>query len=209
MLVTVEIRWFHVGMIPAQTMEWFQHGSQHADVQPSREHQYLALPACDALGIKLRQGRVEIKQGYQHFDDLRVRGRIAGRPRFWRKWGFVLDPSDEALSGIPLQSPWWIPVRKERMVRIYRTTGDGMVWAVPVGEYPVRGCHLELTQVHVKGNQWWTLGFEAFGDECTLYEDLLLVANETLVAGEPPRLSSRDCYGYPRWLQIINCGSED
>jgi hypothetical protein len=209
MLVTVEIRWFHVGMIPAQTMDWFQHGSQHVDVQPTREDQYLALPACDALGIKLRQGRIEIKQGYQRFDALRVRRRIAGTPRLWRKWGFVLDQADVALAGIPLQSPWWIPVRKERVVRIYRTTGDGTVFAVPAGEYPVRGCQLELTQVRVKGNQWWTLGFEAFGAESTLHEDLLLVANETLAAGEPPRLSSRDCYGYPRWLQIINRGSED
>ena len=209
MLVTVEIRWFHLGKVPAQTLEWFQHGSQHVGVQPSREDQYLALPACDALGIKLRQGRIELKQGYQHFDALRVCGRIAGRPRLWRKWGFVLDQADAALSGIPPQSPWWLSVQKERMVRIYRTTGAGTMLAVPAGEYPDRGCHLELAQVHVRGEAWWTVGFEAFGDEPTLYEDLLLAANETLAAGEAPRLSSRDCYGYPQWLQSINSDSED
>jgi hypothetical protein len=147
---------------------------------------------------------MEIKQGFQHFDALSVAGRIAGVPRLWRKWSFALDQADVALAGIPLQSPWWTPVRKERLVRIYRTAGEGVIRAVPVEEYPLRGCHLELTQLHLRGNQWWTLGFEAFGDESTLHKDLLYVATEMLVAGEPPHLVSGDCYGYPRWLQAIN-----
>jgi hypothetical protein len=203
MLATVEMRWFYEGEIPASMWAWFRSDMQHTDVQPAREDCYLSLPDCDSLGIKLRQGRIELKQHCQEYGAVRVHERIAGVPQLWRKWSFLLADSHLMPAGVPGQPPGWIPVRKERALRTYRVAGEGTVTALPPGEFPPRGCHLELTELRVQARMWWTFGLEASGEETTLHSDLLLVARKTLAVGDPPSFAPGDCSSYPRWLQAV------
>jgi hypothetical protein len=170
---------------------------------PCREDHYLQLRDTDTLGIKLREGRVEVKQRVRDQGVFRLQERVTGVVEHWRKWSFQLAAAHRALSSIAAPPTAWIPVRKERLLRTYGLTVDGSVVPVPAPEALRHACELELTRVDVAGQDWWTLAFEAFGDESALQERLLLVARHVFAAGEPPALNASESRGYADWLGRI------
>jgi hypothetical protein len=221
MFPTVEVRWFGAEAVPAAVADWFERCEGEPEEQPRRVDYYLHLsaepgqagsPTADrlgyppyvpgpGLGVKLRQGRLEIK-GRQHaYGVVRFHQRVAGQVEAWRKWSFALaegwsDPVD-------LAAPAWVAVEKVRALRRYRVTGDGEVVTMAAGEIADQACHLELTRTGVAGTIWWSLGLEAFGAESRLQESLRRVAEHLFAAGDPPRLDAADSYGYPGWLEVI------
>ncbi|NIV28827.1 MAG: hypothetical protein GWN58_04720, partial [Anaerolineae bacterium] len=62
MYPTLEARWFMRGSIPHEVREWFARGEPAPIHEPPRMDHYLRLQRSNALGIKLREGRLEIKQ---------------------------------------------------------------------------------------------------------------------------------------------------
>jgi hypothetical protein len=167
---------------------------------PCREDHYLRLGDTDALGIKLRQGRVEVKQRVREHGVFRFHERANGVVEHWRKWSFRLAAAHRALSSINASPASWIRVRKERLLRTYGLTSNGSVVPLPTPEAHHQACELELTRVEVADQDWWTLAFEAFGDESTLQEQLLLVAQHVFAAQEPPALNAQASRGYADWL---------
>ena len=204
MFPTMEVRWFGEGTVPAEVWEWFHQGEQEPEGQPTRIDYYLRLPNTDSLGIKLREGRVEIKQRHRQHGVVHFHKRVAGVVEHWRKWSFQLA----RLPSIVTPAPSWIGVSKERKLRRYRLTADQVVVAVSAHEHPDQGCGLELTNIRVAGKDWWSLGFEAFGDEAILQETLLRVAKQVLAVSEPPTLDAADSCGYPKWLEMIAPGGK-
>ncbi|MBC8503531.1 MAG: hypothetical protein ISR58_17985 [Anaerolineales bacterium] len=88
MFSTVEVRWFYQGVIPSDIQTWFDQkvveGIEPIN-QPSRTDQYLLQGHNASLGVKLREGRVEIKQrvqeyGYAEFGPA-VTGIVKGRKK--------------------------------------------------------------------------------------------------------------------------------
>jgi hypothetical protein len=167
---------------------------------------YLRLAGGDSLGIKLREGRIEIKQRHGPTGVVRLHDRVAGQVEHWRKWTFPLDEASSELSGLLLPPSSWIGVEKARRLRTYRVAGDDTIVAISARGYPERGCSWELTRLRVRGEAWWTLGFEAFGEQASLRERLLLVADQVLGAQEPPALEAGDSFSYPRWLSLLARG---
>jgi hypothetical protein len=200
MFPTVEVRWFYRGEVPPEVEAWFQQSAGRVERHPCREDHYLRLTDTHALGIKLREGRIEIKQRVGEHGVIRFHKRVTGVVENWRKWSFQLAEARRALTSIAVPTTSWIPVRKERMLRTYRLTVDKRVVPVSTSDVPRQGCEMELTEVHVVGQDWWTLAFEAFGDESVLQEQLLLVAQHVLAAHEPPSLNALESYGYADWL---------
>lgn len=203
MFSTVEVRWFYEGAVPREVLEWFQGGERKPEEQACRVDYYLCLADSDALGIKLREGRIEIKQRHRQYGVLRFHERVTGLVEGWHKWSFKLAEADGGLADRDLPASSWVGVRKARELRRYRLTGDKEVMAVSVEDYPERGCNIELTKVSAGGEDWWSLGFEAFGDESILQESFLVVAKHVLAEGGPPVFGARDSYGYPKWLELI------
>ena len=64
-LSTTEVRWFRRGSIPQSVRQWFSTLGRQPEFQPPRLDYYLRLLDGDALGIKIREGKVEVKQ--RHF----------------------------------------------------------------------------------------------------------------------------------------------
>jgi hypothetical protein len=200
---TVEVRWFYRGVVPRATLEWFQAGGSDPCAPASRTDYYLRRPNGDALGIKLREGRIEIKQRQRQYGVLRLHQRVAGRVEGWQKWSLALARADSGIgSGVALD-PAWLGVKKERRLRVYQLTADQEVKAISVSGNSAQGCSMELTQVSVGEQVWWSLGFEAFGDESALQESLLLIAWHVLAAGAPPTLNAQDSCSYPQWLGML------
>ena len=59
-ITSAEIRWFIKGQIPSSVFDWFNGLNENYVNQPERTDYYLVLKSDDALGIKLREGKVEI-----------------------------------------------------------------------------------------------------------------------------------------------------
>jgi hypothetical protein len=54
-------------------------------------------------------------------------------------------------------------------------------------------------------SSWWSLGFEASGDEAdeaTMRARLLLLVKHVLAADKPPAFDAKAPFGYPKWLEI-------
>ena len=203
MFPTVEVRWFYQGPIPPEVLAWFQRGGQGPEEPSCRVDYYLRLADRDSLGIKLREGRLEVKQRCRQYGVVRFHERVVGRVEHWRKWSFALARADGGLAGLAVPAPAWVEVRKERRLRTYRLTGDGEVVAVRAEDCPVQGCDWELTAVRAGDEAWWSVCFEAFGGGPALRETLVLVARHVLDGGVPRGFDVGHSYGYAGWLGMV------
>lgn len=200
---TAEVRWFYEGTVPAKVTEWFSHGERPPEAATPRTDFYLRAVGGDSLGIKLREGKLEIKQRYQQYGVRRFHHEVTGWAEAWHKWRFELAQAAEDLTEAGMSSATWIGVQKERKLRKFHVACSGEIVAVPVMAQVDQGCGIELTQVSVEGNEWWSLGFEAFGEAAAIQSNLLLVAEYVLRSDNPPLLDLQASFGYPRWLEVI------
>ncbi len=203
MFPTVEMRWFYPGTIPANVLAWFAGNDKDDQVPARRVDHYLPLFDTDALGIKLREGRVEVKQRRRSFGEAHLHEQVSGQMEHWRKWSFALAPEQGA------ETESWTAVHKERWLRRYYPLDDGRLQVLPVSIYPERACDLEITNVRARGQAWWTLCFEAFGPEPALKALLVQVSGQILKSQPPPvPLTVEASYSYPRWLAEIRHNPE-
>jgi hypothetical protein len=206
-LSTAEVRWFHAGKIPGKLRSWFRKLAANADVkaglQPLRTDHYLLERDTDALGVKFREGRVEVKQRQGERRLSSFGPGWDGYVESWRKWGFPLI--DARRRGKDFESfDNWIAVQKKRRVITYSISPKGKLIALSGDAGAERGCSVELTQVRVKKTLWWTLGFEAKGRRENLESTLEQVARAVLNGSAPPTFEPTDSLSYPGWLQVWN-----
>ncbi len=79
----------------------------------------------------------------------------------------------------------------------------GAITVVPVTESIDQGCNVELTQLSINGNAWWSLAFEAFGEDDCLMEHLQTVASWVFKSYRGSNLQAEDSYTYPSWLCVV------
>lgn len=200
---TAEVRWFFTDEAPSQVLHWFQRGEREPELQPPREDFYLCLKDRDSLGIKLREGKIEVKQRHSDEGIVRFSERVAGRVEHWRKWSYKLDQAEAALAGIQTPAGAWLGVKKERQLRKYEITDSEQLIPVPASDYPEQGCDIELTTVMIGDQTWWSLCLEAFGDENRLQANLWLAARQIFTGAEPVDFEDKYSYGYARLLMDI------
>lgn len=203
---TTEMRWFYrmtnSMCIPGSLWRWFENLPGTLDDEPERVDHYLLLQEASDLGIKVREGRLEVKYRLARPTRLRLAPQAEGRIEQWAKWAFVAG-SNESGPGLKLDFPWQ-PVRKKRWLRCYRPDHQQSRTLSPEREGQF-GCDLELTQVRLEADCWWSLGLEAYGGSVESRHALLRhVAGQTLGSGRPPQLDLRASMGYPRWLELIS-----
>ena len=207
MLLTLEVRWFHPGMMPPEVLAWFGQDGLGPVSADTRIDQYLQLFDTDSLGIKVREGRLEIKQRQGRPGHAVLRRHVAGWAERWCKWSFALNTTHGQLAE-PLLSPSaWIAVHKTRRMRRYELLADGTVRPTPAGIYPEQGCNWEITQVSVRGRDAWTVGLEAFGRREGLRRSLSYAADRIVGLGSHTVLCHECSFGYPSWLiQVMGKG---
>jgi hypothetical protein len=185
---------------------WFHRGEGCVDRRTQRVDHYLRISYPGTLSVKFREGRMEVKQRFLRQDVVQFHQRVTGVVEHWRKWSFQLANAPRARVNIATPAGSWIPVRKERRLLTYRLTAERRVVpaTAPVAHTDARdqGCVMELTAVAAGEQDWWTLAFEAFGDESGLEDVLLDVAKAVLHAREPPVLNAAQSRGYADWLRI-------
>ncbi len=180
-------------------MAWLAAQGCDLAVQPPRVDYYLRLNGDDSLGIKLREGRIEVKRRTQPGEIVRFGERAAGLVESWRKWSFGLREFDERLT----DSGDWLGVWKARRLCFLAVGDDGRFSPHPGNLILQQGCACELTEVRLIGanEMWWTVGFEAFGQTANRRERLILAARQLLSQDSAPALAAENSYSYPSWLQ--------
>lgn len=204
MLVSAELRWFERGRVPDAIAQWFQQDELGDYLAPAEERVdvYLYLPTCEYMGIKLRQGRLEIKWRKAELGILRFGDTLEGKAEKWGKW-LCEDPTQESFQPQDVGGRSWVSVNKVRLQRPYQILPDKSIKAVPLTESIDQGCSVELTQLSINNNNWWSLGFEAFGEDDCLMDNLQAVASEVFKTYHGLELQSQDSYAYPTWLSFV------
>ncbi len=192
---SLEARWIFPGQVETAVARWF---SRFPATIESREDTYLLDPRIRGLSVKVRAGgALEVKVYRGSRGILQLPGRARGRLESWQKWSFPCSPLGQDSAG----PAGWQPVRKRRRIsRFSRASGPAAARSPVPGGVP--WCEVKLTEVRTRGQDWWTLGFEATGPAGLLHGELqaaaALVFAQPLPAGlEPGPDYSRS---YAEWL---------
>ncbi|MEM6287990.1 MAG: hypothetical protein AAF845_12605 [Bacteroidota bacterium] len=178
---TVEVRWFRRGPLPEAVAAWFARLGAEVP-EEVRTDRYLA-PASDALGVKVRAGRIEAKRRDACLDVLRA-GRAQGTVEAWAKWSFPLADATAA------PEAGWVEVRKRRRQRGRR--------------FAARACALEVGEVEAAGEAWWSVCLEAVGPTAAVRLVALAEAADLwLAADDAPALGLEAARSYPAWLMEV------
>ena len=197
---SLEVRWILPGQLETAVAGWF--GRFPARVE-SREDTYLLDPQLRGLSVKVRGGgALEVKTYHGSPGILEVAGRARGRLEAWQKWSFpfrLLRPhSGDPHSGDPVG---WRPVRKRRRItRFSLASGPILASAPGLGGEPQ--CEVELTEVRMRGQDWWTLGFEATGPASQLRSTLEATAALVFAQALPGDVTPGpdESRSYAEWL---------
>jgi hypothetical protein len=136
---TLEVRWFVLGTLSPSAFPW-AHGAGLTQAAP-RTDRYVVLPGVDGVGIKLREGRVEVKARSGSLGS-RALGTMSGEVERWVKW------SQPVGSGVS-----WDQGPGVRIVDVDKTRWS--LWR--------DGALIELTALKADGQFWWTAAVEIAG----------------------------------------------
>ena len=191
---SLEVRWIFPGQLEAAVAGWFGRFPARTE---SREDTYLLDPPLRGLSVKVRGGgALEVKVYRESPGILEVAGRAYGRLEYWQKWSFPFSPLSPRSD-----PPGWRLVRKRRRISRFSLASRTIVaTAAGLGQQPQ--CEVELTEIRISGQDWWTLGFEATGPADLLRSELeataALVFAHTLPGGVEP--GSNESRSYAEWL---------
>jgi len=205
MLTSMEMRWFDRGTIPGDVEHWFSVDcpGERLGKPDDREDVYLyTTPMCEYLNIKLRQGRLEVKWRKAELGVLQLGNLYEGKAEKWIKW-FCEDPTTDNMTPEAVVGQGsWISVKKRRFQRMYNIFPGTSITLLPVNQPIHKSCAVEITQLNIRGNDWWSLAFEAFGEEATLMDKLQQTAQVLFKTYRGPNLQAKNSFAYPKWLSL-------
>ncbi|MCB2178485.1 hypothetical protein KQH61_03630 [bacterium] len=197
-LHTHEVRWFAPGTAPEPVRAWFTSLGKLL-LQMPRTDRYL-LGVEPTLGIKTRQGSLEVKQRSADHGEHHFHPHLAGQVESWVKWSFPLEMAT-TLTNLPSDN--WFPVRKARQLLLYTFSAQGAIVPAPPGEFPTPSGGLELTEVQLAEKEtWWTVGLELAGFPSSNQTAFLRLA-EHLLQSPPDELMHAQSLSYPAWLETV------
>lgn len=213
MFTSAEVRWFFEGAVPDELERWFTRGSLVSRAAPREDH-YLTFPAPLGLGLKLREGRLEIKSLVKTLGPHTFTEDVAGTVQVWEKQAHGESAVAE-FERLRASAPHlWITTGKERTLRRFSLEGRTLTEVSADGAFPPNGCNVELTKIRVNGLDYWSFACEAYGDPARVEDALHRVAEHVLTDTHRPhrfktRASSADAFSaarshsYPEWLETL------
>jgi hypothetical protein len=205
MLTTYELRWFYPGRIPENIAVWFKQNCLIEPLQPPEERSdiYLYSPESDFMGIKLRQGRLEVKWRKAELGTVYFGKFAEGKAQKWGKW-FCCDSTQESFQPkTVLDKPSWVSVEKMRYLQLYQFIPNSSPAPVSTQESIDNGCSVELTQLVIRDRIWWSLAFEASGEEACMMDNLQATAYRVFNTYPESKLLAVNSYAYPTWLALV------
>lgn len=223
-IATLEVRWFcagDLGRSGSGVAAWFANAGRgrlpgaepvtwlEATHRPAqwREDRYLLIPGVEDMGLKLREGRLEIKGRAQALGDHTFTAGAGGRLERWIKWSLAGNPGGIVVPWLRPEGREVVKVAKLRSLRRFALPGvDRDAVEVPPETTVSRGAHLELTRIRLAGasaDTHWTLGVEGFPPDDRLLPDLVRLLGDLLYDCPVP-LTLDKSMSYPQWLRSVS-----
>ena len=173
---------------------------------------YLLLPGADDMGLKWREGTLQVKGLVEEPGPQGFAGRHEGRVQRWVKWTYDrVSPEIRAIfQPATGQGRCLVPVAKTRALRMFGLDAGDPVEYAP-GLRLDRGVGIDLTDIVLGDTRYCTLAFEAFPDDARVRADQATPAGEAppefgfgehrlivadfaaaILAGRQPAVSVRD-----------------
>lgn len=209
-----EVRWFFDGPLshhPALE-DWFRHclpfprsgGLASPEWRPRADDApdvYLLLPGHEDMGIKWREGLLQVKGLIADLGVSDFCGRHKGIVERWIKWSYGdLPPGYRSLFGEPAVAT--ALVHKTRAVRRI-DLGSREPFEVGPDSQPDIGLAVELAKILVDGREYCSLAFEADPDEKfrgTIFHDSVSAFLDGLADF---RLEQHRSMSYAAWLNRL------
>jgi hypothetical protein len=213
-LATHEVRWFFEGRAEdhPELKQWFETAEPvekdatigtpswkgRLDDQPDV---YLRIPGSEDLGIKWREGELQIKGRTAMLGTQMFGGIHHGLVERWVKWSYAKMPDEFRVlfaeeTRLPLVS-----VRKTRALRKLRLdTMLGTAQEIDTKIFVDRGLGCELTNLEVSGKSFCSLAFEAFPDDAATHEAFACTVSAFLDGLQNVELGATKSMSYPTWL---------
>jgi hypothetical protein len=191
---SLEVRWIAAGPVVTAMRDWFAPFPAGTE---ARDDAYLLLPRLAGLSVKLRDRvSLEVKSYLGSPGVLDLPHRCRGRLEYWRKSSFRCDPLDQS----EVLPAGWSMVGKRRL-RTWFPMAAGEDPAAFSAAAAQAGCAVELTQAQLRGEPWWSVGFEATGP-AGLLRGALQHAADLMFAQPPPGVdfSLDTSRSYADWL---------
>jgi hypothetical protein len=222
MLSSQEVRWFFQGAIEQHQAlrSWVEESDPidgEVDVaRPTwkvrlggKPDVYLLVPGHADMGIKWREGQLQIKGLQSPLGTQLFSGRREGRVERWIKWSYEGEPIKQAFAHWfrepGFAGPRIIEVFKTRCLRKARIDPQtGQAKEVNAEEHIERGCALEVAELRVGADLYCSVAFEAFPDDSAMHADFTSFVNCFLQKLPDVALSESNSMGYPAWLDTIS-----
>ena len=199
-VLSLEVRWILPGSLDLAVADWYAAFPSEAE---SREDSYLLQPDMAGMSVKVRARQaLEVKALGGSPGTLDRRDRVCGRLQYWRKWSFPFRPVGPGWGF----SDGWTPVRKQRRTSQF-SLSRGRVTQPAAGREGEPRCAVELTAIHARHQDWWSLGLEATGPGDRLRPVLGATAEFVFARPLPPGVDLRlqDSLSYAEWLRLPLC----
>jgi len=196
-----EIRWFYNHTFD-EILDWWNRDDLPSVDEGNRSDYYVFIPNVDFLGIKNREGRLEVKWRIPNSQKKFETSKLEGLIEEWVKWSWsdskpqVNDELFDFLSKYP-QGPM-IKILKRRRSRKFKLISKDKFEPVDWVSLTDSGLSMELTEITIGGSKWWSVGFETLGNKINL--ELFQTKIKEMSNKIPVKLKLENSFGYPKWI---------
>jgi hypothetical protein len=218
-LATREVRWFFEGAVDrhGSLKRWFEEFApfeRDPGVGPpvwrsrlgDQPDIYILVPSGDDMGIKWREGELQIKGRVSCSGTQIFCGRHQGKIERWVKWSYAGIPAAyrQLFTAGEETGLLTAAVRKTRALRKLRLdTFTGEAQEIDPGIFIDRGLHFDLTNLGVAGKTYCSLAVEAYPDDSAM-DAAFTGAIEAFLNGlAEPALSATQSQSYPSFLRDL------
>jgi hypothetical protein len=194
---TTEVRWFARGALPDELFTWFEELGEPLAKADNRTDVYLQSSSPD-LGVKLRQGNLEVKYRQAKLGTIDIDGKIS-QVEQWSKWICIDDAARFTPENIADRSGW-IKVGKVRYQRLYQVKFTDPIELTSIAQPTDGAAAIEITQLQLNNHSWWTIACEYLGDKIDLECQFCPLVKLLLLGSPLPINNSSISCGYPEWL---------
>jgi hypothetical protein len=220
-----EVRWFVEGSVNEHEIvkKWFETTapvSKVGDVGPpvwkgrldGKPDVYLLVPETDDIGIKWREGELQIKGRVSSAGPAAFSGGHQGTVEHWTKWSYAELPTayGELFSNRQQAAgPVVVNVQKTRALRKLRLdTMTGKAEEVSPETIVDRGLGFEFTDLVVLRKKYCSIAFEAFPNDSGM-DAAFFAAVSTFLSDLTTIRLSANSYSYPAFLNSLVTASTD
>ena len=216
-IVFREIRWFFNGMVDRTAWDWFNSiTAEHCVEAYPRQDIYLVVTDRDDIGLKVREGRFEIKTRDKagigrSFND----GKIGGVYEDWKKetWDYK-DRIGEIST--PFEEGNRVRIVKARTQLKFEFNSSRLT-PVRMDLYPDSAIILEITELfsqaiskeakdrgdYLAPVRGWTIGCEAIAKSGDIEQVFMKGISEIFKSYNGPDLKEERSYGYPMYSSLV------